>query len=288
MTFHALPNFRSRTTGRRTTCRATQITRSRAPSSNEGEIGVVAPIGGDARCHRAGLITGGDFESGRSRGGRIGSRDCLAAELGLVSPNTHSPDCTAPRIKGWGWSAQPEVARERFDIDRGGLQQAGDRQERDGRRIASRGRAPDDPGLSPGSLRHHRPEHLTVALEAVRVEQQMEPARPLAGIRPAHTGRVRWIRRLRWTRGGRRERRPGKHREGQIPLPRRRPGDVPVVEPDQPLAVHDRVIGRRILMADNQPGRMTPPMNHGRSASLSGPASADSILRRSYPAAWLS
>jgi hypothetical protein len=35
----------------------------------------------NARCHRAGLITGGDFESGRSCGGRIGSRDCLAAEL---------------------------------------------------------------------------------------------------------------------------------------------------------------------------------------------------------------
>lgn len=78
-----------------------------------------------------------------------------------------SPGCTGPRVKGRGWSAQPEVARERFDIDRGGLQQAGDRQERDGRRIASRGRAPDDPGLSPGLLRHHRPEHLTVALEAV-------------------------------------------------------------------------------------------------------------------------
>jgi len=44
MTFHALPNFRSRTTGRRTTCRATQITRPCAPSSNEGEIGVAAPI----------------------------------------------------------------------------------------------------------------------------------------------------------------------------------------------------------------------------------------------------
>jgi hypothetical protein len=49
MTFHALPNFRSRTTGRRTTCRATQVTRSCAPSSNEGEIGIAAPIGGSAR-----------------------------------------------------------------------------------------------------------------------------------------------------------------------------------------------------------------------------------------------
>ncbi len=72
----------------------------------------------NARCHRAGLITGGDFEPGRSCGGRIGSRDCLAAELGLVSPNIHSPDCTGPRIKGRGWSAQPEVARERFDTGR--------------------------------------------------------------------------------------------------------------------------------------------------------------------------
>src|SRR5215471_8242195 len=83
---------------------------------------------------------------------------------------------------GEGIATQPEVARERFDIDRGGLQQVGDRQERDARWIASRGHAPDDPGLSPGSLRHHRPEHLTVAREAVRVEQQMEPPRPLAGI----------------------------------------------------------------------------------------------------------
>ena len=162
------------------------------------------------------------FVRSRSTAALIGSRDCVAAELGLVSPNIHSPDRTGPRIKGRGWSAQPDVARERFDIDRGGLQQAGDRQERDGRRIASRGRAPDDPGLSPGSLRHHRPEHLTVALEAVRVEQQMEPPRPLAGIRPARTGCGRWIRRVR------RERHPGEHREGQIPLPRRRPGDVPV------------------------------------------------------------
>ena len=85
----------------------------------------------------------------------------------------NSPDCTGPRIKGRGWSAQPEVAWERFDVDRGGLQQAGDRQERDAHRIARRGPAPDDPGLPPGPLRHHRPEHLTVALEAVRVEQQM-------------------------------------------------------------------------------------------------------------------
>jgi hypothetical protein len=42
------PNFRSRTTGRRTTCRALQITRSCAPSSSEGEIGVAAPNGGSA------------------------------------------------------------------------------------------------------------------------------------------------------------------------------------------------------------------------------------------------
>ena len=107
----------------------------------------------------------------------------------------HGPDCNGPRIKGRGWSAQPEVGRECFDVNHGGLQQAGDGQERDGRRVARRSRAPDDPGLSPGSLRHHRPEHLTVALEAVGVEQQMKPPRPLAGIRPARAGRSRWTRR---------------------------------------------------------------------------------------------
>src|ERR1035441_1300890 len=47
------PNFRSRTTARRTTCRATQITRSCAPSSNEGKIGVAAPIGGYVRWSAA-------------------------------------------------------------------------------------------------------------------------------------------------------------------------------------------------------------------------------------------
>ena len=164
----SVPAFISPTTGRRQPfLQACRSPRSAPITCHPSHPAGRAERRINAHCHRAGLITGGDFESGRSCGGRIGSRDCLAAELGLVSPNIQSPDCTGPRIKGRGWSAQPEVARERFDIDRGGLQQAGDRQERDARRIASRGHAPDDPGPSPGSLRHHQTEHLTAALEAL-------------------------------------------------------------------------------------------------------------------------
>jgi hypothetical protein len=43
MTSMHSPNFRSHTTGHRTTCRAPQITPSCAPSSSQGEIGVPAP-----------------------------------------------------------------------------------------------------------------------------------------------------------------------------------------------------------------------------------------------------
>ena len=103
----------------------------------------------------------------------------------------------------------------------------------------------------------HGAERVPVAVVAVRVEQEMKAAGPVRRCRGSSA--------LRHAR--RAQRHPPQRGERQIELPRRRTGDVPVEEADQPVTVHRPRCTGRVLVADDQTRvASSPPVNHRSSA----------------------